>query len=313
MIPSKDDPLRPPDWRWLRANWLRNNGKWCRKAIDDPETKLIKRYQTAKALCTSELQLERLMYKMPGLFHAEQFHGREDLDLRWEMEARFLARESFEDIAKKIGVAVEVVFWYERAFYNVTEKLDNQSYIGTVAMRKSIHRGINERDYDLLWKMLGYACGPLMVDSVTRKLAGAQRVDATDQVDATKRTLIDSVMADKALTTVMTMHVSYNQGVILDYYARILEIAKDSGKGGDITAMITTNINAALTALPFSTERPAVAAPQLAYYDNQSAELRADELLAVGMGQDSQALREAVQVTFSGAKDGDNAKDKQGN
>lgn len=309
MIPNKDNPLRPIDWRWLRAGWLRQTGKYARKSREDPETLLIKRYQTAKAACQNELQLERLMYRMPGLFNAEQFHDREDLDLHWEIEARLLARESLESIAQKLGVDVEVVFWYERAFYNVVEKIDNRSYIGTIAMGRSIHRGLFERDYDLLWKMLGYACGPIMVDALTRKMANPTRVDAEDQIEPVMKSMTAAAMAGKTLTAAMTIPVSYNESVIIEWYTKMLEIEKNSGRGGDIVAMLTTNINAALTALPFSTDRPTVVAPQLTYYDDQSAELRADEMLAVGFGFDSPTLRDAVKVTFPVAKDGENAED----
>lgn len=298
----------------MRAQWLRNSGKYARKSREDTETLVVKRYIAAKAACQNEMQLERLMYKMPGLFHAEQFHDREDLDIRWEVEARLLAREPFESIAKKIGTDVEVVMWYERVFFNVLEKIDNQSYIGQVAMGRSIHRGLFERDYDLLWKMLGYACGPLMVDSLVRRLGPLpQRVDSEDQIDPMKKTLTGSVMAEKALVAAMTIPVSYNQNVILEHYTKMLEIEKNSGKGGDVTTLITNNIHAALTALPFSTERPVVAAPQMSYYDDQSAELRADEMLAVGLGYDSPALRDAVKVTFPGAKDGEHAANQQRN
>ena len=238
MIHSKDNPLRPPDWRWLRAQWLRNSGKYAKKSREDAETLLIKRYLTSKNACHNEMQLERLMYKMPGLYHAEQFYGREDLDIRWEVEARLLAREPIESIANKLGVETEVIFWYERAFYNVIEKLDNRSYISNVAMGRSIHRGLYERDYDLLWKMLGYACGPLMVDSLTCKLGMPQRVDAADQVDPTKKTLTGSVLAEKALYAAITMPLSYNHGIILDNYVKMLEIEKNAGKGGDRKSVV---------------------------------------------------------------------------
>lgn len=313
MIPSKDDPLRSPDWRWKRAQWLRSTNKYARKGREDDATILIKRYQAAKAACANDLALENLMRKMPGLFHAEQLHEREDLDLHWELEARLLAREPFDSIAHKLGVNVEVVFWYERAFYNVIEKIDNRSYIGTVAMGRSVHKGLFERDYDLLWKMLGYACGPMMVDSLTAKLANPPKVDAPDQIDAAKHAITGSAILDKAMTAAFTMPVSYNQASILDLYKGMLELQKNSGSGGDVSAMIINNINAALTALPFSTDRPSVAAGQLKYYDDQSAELRADEVLAVGLGFDSSAIREAVKVDFPIAKDGDNEADQQRN
>lgn len=250
---------------------------------------------------------------MPGLFYAEQIHDREDLDVRWEIEARYLAKEPFEEIAKKAGMDVEIIQWYEKAFFSVVEKIDNKTYITHVAMGRSIHRGLFERDYDLLWKMLGYACGPHMVDSLVTRLTNPQRVLSPDQVDATKHTLVQSATVDKALTAMLTLPVSYNQAVVMECYHKQLEIAKNAGGGGDVHNLIVNNVHAALTSLPFSTERPAVDGQQLKYYDDQSAELRADEMLAVGLGFDSPALRDAVNVNFPGAKDGDYAANQQGN
>jgi hypothetical protein len=307
MVPSKDDPLRPPDWRWQRARWMRENNKYARKGREDEETMVVKRYQTAKAACHTDLELERVKRKFPGLFHAEEFHDREDLDYRWELEARLLARESFEDIANKAGINEDLVYWYERTFYNVTDRIDNRTYICQVAMGRSIHKGLFERDYDLLWKMLGYGLGPTVVDSLTSRLTNPQRVTSADQVDAAFHAQTESAITAKSLTAILTMPVSYNQAVIVDFFLKMKEIQKNAGGGVDVHNQLLLNINAALTSLPFSTERPTVASPQLGYYDDQSAELRSDEMLAIGLGFDSPALREAVKVTFPGAKDGDNA------
>ena len=314
MIPSKDNPLRPPDWRWQRAQWLRQNGKRAKKAREDDETMLIKRYQTAKSKCQNDIDLERLMYKMPGIFHAEQFHSREDLDLRWEIEARILAREPFKEIAKKVGVNLEVIFWYERTFFNVLEKLDNRSYIGTIAMGRSVHKGLHERDYDLLWKMLGYACGPLMIDSLTSKVT-AQLVTKADQLDAAKNTLATSALIDKAVVAAYTAPVSYNHSVILETWRGILELQKEKGEAGGIQSLIVNNINAALTALPFtSATMPGPELPTMKFYEEQAAELRSDELLRLGMTGDHPDLHDAVNVTFpAGVKDGDSTEDQQGN
>jgi len=312
MVPAKNDPLRPPDWRWQRARWLRELNKNARKNREDAETVIIKRYQALKSQCESDLDYDRLKAKFPGVFHAEEFHGREDLDIRWEVEARLLAREPLEQIAAKLGAPVEIVFWYEKTFFNVLDRIDNRSYIISVAMGRSIHKGLFERDYDLLWKMLGYGLGPHVIDAVTSKLMNPQHVLSADQVDAALQQQTDSLVHTKGWIAMQTLPVSYNQATIMEFYLKMKEIQKNSG-GGDVTNLITNNIHAALTSLPFSTERPAVAAPQLGYYDEQGAELRADEMLAVGMGFDSPALREAVKVSFPGAKDGDNATNQQGN
>lgn len=306
MVPSKNDPLRPPDWRWQRARWLRELNKHARKKHEDAETVVIKHYQALKSHCKNDLDYDKLKTKFPGIFHAEEFHDREDLDIRWELEARLLARESMEQIAKKIGALVEVVIWYEKAFFNVLDRLDNRSYICGVAMGRSIHRGLFERDYDLLWKMLGYGLGPHVIDSLTSKLMNPQHVLSADQVDTALQQQTDSLIHTKGWIAMQTLPVSYNQAALVEFYIKMKEIQKNAG-GGDVTNLITTNIHAALTSLPFSTDRPAVAAPQLGYYDEQSAELRADEMLAVGAGFDSPALREAVKVSFPVAKDGDNA------
>lgn len=306
MAPAKNDPLRPPDWRWQRARWLRELNKYARKGHEDAETIVIKRYQALKSQCKNDLDYDRLKAKFPGIFHAEEFHDREDLDIRWEIEARLLARESLEQIADKIGAPVEIVFWYEKTFFNVLDRIDNRSYICGVAMGRSIHKGLFERDYDLLWKMLGYGLGPHAIDSLTSRLTNPQHVLSADQVDAALQQQTDSFIHTKGWIAIQTMPVSYNQATIIEFYLKMKEIQKNAG-GGDVTNLITNNIHAALTSLPFSTERATIALPQLNYYDEQSAELRADEMLAVGMGLDSPALRESVKVSFPVAKDGDNA------
>jgi hypothetical protein len=310
MAPTQSDPLRPPDWRWLRARWLRETNKYARKGREDAETLVIKRYQSAKAACKTDLMLDRLRENFPGLYHSEELYTRDDLDFRWELEARLLARESFDDIAKKAGMDVDIVRWYEKTFYNVTDRIDNRSYIFNIAMGRSIHRGLFERDYDLLWKMLGYGFGPYMVDALTSRMSTMKSVTDPSQVEAAMSAVTDSTIVQKGLVAMMTMPISYNQGAILETYQRMKELQKSNGFSNDAHNLIVQNIHAALTALPFSTDSLSIA-PVVADYNNQHGELRADELLAVGMGFDSKNLRESVNVQFpSVVKDGDNAKNQ---
>src|SRR5437588_7648533 len=96
LTPSPHDPFKPPDWRWERARWLREKGRYARKSADDKATALAKRFQAERDKATDDLDEARLAEKYPGIYYAVQIHDREDQDARWAIEARVLGRQDPE-------------------------------------------------------------------------------------------------------------------------------------------------------------------------------------------------------------------------
>ena len=52
----------------------------------------------------------------------------------------------------------------QKLILKLRPKLENQGYILQRVLGPAIHRGINTRDYDLLWKLFGYLLGVNVLD-----------------------------------------------------------------------------------------------------------------------------------------------------
>lgn len=302
MIPHKDDPTRPGDWRWLRAAFLIKHRRYARPGDDDEDTLTIKRYQLARARCIGETGELYISHRHPGLYWAERVRSNLNHDARWIIEARLLAEEPLESIATKVSCSRDTVLWYEKAFFNVLPYLEQGDYIVSSILGKSAQQGIRERDYDLLWKLYGYTCGPHMLDAVICPFGRKAHILGPDQVDAAQNDIVRGNLRNKAVLASSNVPVAYNQMHILETWTKLQEIEKNNS-GDSAQRLIVTNISAAITSLRFTTERPAEVEPSLAYYDLQSAELRANELIDVASGNETEAHRQAVQLKFPDVKE----------
>lgn len=304
--PSPANPFRPPDWRWQRAKLLAQAKKRSRSDSDDAFTKTVKRYLYVKSKCKEDLDFMELETKFPGVFWAEQIYSNQAHDTRWAVEARLLAGERLEAIADKVATTPETILWYERIFFNVAPHLRKPDYIACVVMGRSIHAGLHERDYDLLWKMFGYAYGPIFLDTVIMPFIGPVHVTSPDQVEAAWEDLYVGTLSKKAAISAMTVPTAYNQVNIMQLYNELKRLEKDIGGGPAAVASISNNVYAALAQLPFHSGtrghettiegRTLLDVPGLPYYDDQSAELRANEMVNVALGRDNPNLREIVKI-----------------
>jgi hypothetical protein len=59
-IPSPHDPLVPVNWRWQRARWLCESGRYIRRSQDDPFTRIARDYLLARNAARSLAEQERL-------------------------------------------------------------------------------------------------------------------------------------------------------------------------------------------------------------------------------------------------------------
>jgi len=280
--------------------------KNSRGTTDDAFTKTVRRYLSIKGKCKEDLDFMELETKFPGIFWAEQIYSNQAHDTRWAVEARLLANEKAEAIAEKVSTTPETILWYERVFFNVAPHLRKPDYIACVVMGRSIHAGLHERDYDLLWKMFGYAYGPIFLDTIIMPFVGPAHVTSPDQVEAAWEDLYVATLAKKAAVSAMTVPTAYNQCTIMQLYNDMKRIEKDTGGGPVAFASISNNVYAALAQLPFHSGtkgqvttvegRPVLDVPALPYYDDQSAELRASELVQVALGRENPELRDIVKI-----------------
>lgn len=313
LPPSPHDPFKAPDWRWQRARWLRERGRYVRKSVDDKQTAVAKRFQAEMEKSRDDLDEARLAEKYPGVYHATRIFRRDDMDTRWSLEARVLGRQDPEGIARKCRTTPEVVRWYESLFFDVRDELEHTDYIVNVVMGRAAHMGVAERHYDLIWKLYAFAHGHVILESQVTKFTNPTLITREDQVDAVYTQGHRSNTARKVHLSSLTLPVAYNQQIFMEAHAKLLDIEKNSAAGPGADSLVTQNVHAMLTSLKFAVATDPVDAPGLGHYDGESAEPRAHELLAMALGKDSPRLHEALSLNpFAGAKDGGQA-DQQGN
>jgi hypothetical protein len=287
------DPNKQPNWRWERARWLREH-RVGRRHGDDAPTLVAKDFQLKEARCRSYLDFEALERKYPGIFWAQREYLQPDSLTRWAIEAYLLARTKLEDIADWCATTVEVIIWYEALFFNVLPYLRHDTYIVNVVMGRSVHHGLMERDFDLLWKMIGYAMGPIALREFIKPIKST-RIRDLDQLKPGFVDGINSQIARKMALAIQTIPVYNNQATIFELWSKSCELEKASGTGNSET-LIANNIQAALCALPFKVGQLQTNKdlPRLAFYDEQAAELRADEIMEVAMGLETESHKEAL-------------------
>lgn len=153
----KNYPQRVPDWRWQQAA-----SGLPLEDENDPFLKLARDFYNdwKRAAETQDYGYLYAVYK--DFYIAwEIFTDGEGLR-KSELEARILARESFDDIAKKMGLTKEAIVYYEAVFFNVTDKLDSPSYILHHALDSDFPTSLNFESG--FWKFYGYWCGPKILD-----------------------------------------------------------------------------------------------------------------------------------------------------
>ena len=157
-----DNIFRPPDWRWLRAAFLVDDGGPLCPGHDDGPVQEAVRYLRAWRACRAEEELQRLALDMPDLYKAHQLHLARSFQT-WEAQARLLTEEPFGVIASKCGSHPRVIETYHDMFFHVRDRLRVEGFIVFQVLGKA-HRGLTEADVDVILMMNAYFGGPVLVD-----------------------------------------------------------------------------------------------------------------------------------------------------
>lgn len=304
-----DHPMRPVDWRWERARIIRETGKSIgARAKEDEWIRLALKFQKTLLTCQNDFDRYALLEKYPSLYFAYTLRGddKKSGTMRSELEARLLANESQERIAERIGCNTETIKLYERLFFNISEKLKNTTYVLHQVMGPAIHKGMHEKDHDLLWKLYGYFCGTAVLDALTSTFTNPSRPETPEQVDALFVDDTRAVMRRKAAIAARTVAVNeYTQISILEIYTKFLEIEKDVTGVGGAEGLLLENIKVMLTALPWATGSDVGKRSTdkvIKFYDNQAVELRSDELIEVNAGLENENHMKLIDFKFPEAK-----------
>ncbi len=296
-------PFRPVDWRWEKARLMREDPRTASllRHQDDDWTRKAKRFQELYEACRDDYDRLLLVRKWPALVEAHDLRFKEDEKrlMRFEVEARLLASDPIERIAEKVGTAPAVVIWYEKVFFNVLDKLANTAYISHCVMGESAQAGMTERDYDVLWKMMGYCGKGIVLDAVIGKTYDATVPESAGQVGDFLSDDIERSVKLKMTVAMRALPVnSYTAMQIAEIYQRFQEIKKMADGAGAAGDMISANIQVAIQSLGWTVgdKRVLISAAdpskivgrlrdEVLAADDCAVELRADELMQLNTGQ----------------------------
>ena len=287
----KNNPSRAPHWRWLRATQIDAGGPKASRLIDGADGfKWIRRVMRLKRRHALAANNPTALYALARtdteLFWAHSIWAEEKAPTRWAIEAYILAGGDDETIASKTGCEPAVISAYEAVFFNVRDKLHHPNYVVNVVMADAVTRGLNERQYDLLWKMFGYQGGVHVLDAMINKFSQIDRPQKAEEVSAFFQESAINSMRHKAAVAALTVPINtHTQLPLLDSYVKYVEIERTTGNTEKAHAGIVQNIGAMLTTLPFKIGAKLDSeGDKMVPFDNSAAELRSDELMIVAAG-----------------------------
>jgi hypothetical protein len=245
-------PTRPPDWRWHWARLLVDEVLRPSRRRDDESVLRAMRFLSVLNFCKDETDHETLAERMPDLWQAHAIYTGPPT-LRWAVEARILAGESFESIASKCGISAAAVACYEQTFFSVLEEMGHTDWILFAAIGAQLYTGLSEQDVGVLWKLLGYHGGPLVVDFLVNPFHGQARPGRHDEVATFATDHVQAMLLRKLAVGALTLPVNAATAPkLLKLYARILESERRAAERLPKVASILPNIHVMWEGLPGS-------------------------------------------------------------
>lgn len=193
------DPLRPVDWRVRIAEDLVDRDRALLPGGHDHLTAEAVRFLRWERCCRSQVDRRRLRNRMPDLAAAFEVWRNLGGTARSVLEARVLADEPVQEIAKRIGLGPQAVASYEGVFFDVRDRLHCVDLI--------LHEviglyGLDARErleYGKVWKLLAYLGGTAALESVTLSGWTGGRLSSLSELlpalSASARTVLHGRMA----------------------------------------------------------------------------------------------------------------------
>jgi hypothetical protein len=287
LVLFADNPFRPTDWRWQRAQELVSGRRRFNRRLDDATIYRLVKFQKElkKAEAGDENAYARMHDHSQDLYQLFMFHRLDD-QYRYELEARLLSGQTNEEISSRSNMTPGAVQLFHDVFFDVRSRLIHPSFIVNGVMGASVHYGLNAREYDLLWKLIGYGLGPIMLEDMMsmRRYSFATTEDGIDPIT---REQIKNNLRRAVFTTSRTLSInSFNQQGIMEAWFRALELERASGT--EAADSILTNISTALSSVHWSigdspVSNPSQAHARLVELRQTGVEPREEDLLLLGI------------------------------
>jgi hypothetical protein len=165
--------FRRPDWRWQRACWLVENGHYFSCRRDDADTGRAVHYLRALARCRHSVPTPAVLKRFGGIHAARQLHQGGGAT-RLLVQARILARQTSDEIARRTGVPGQVIEAYESLFYHTRNFLDARDWIFAQAIHGDKILDATVPATGVLLKTFAYCGGPAVLEAVIPYLLGGK-------------------------------------------------------------------------------------------------------------------------------------------
>jgi hypothetical protein len=250
---QRDSAFRLPDWRWRRAEELNSRARVTDRRLDDDAIARARQYIAESS--TSGDKHDRLDLECKwGTLHEAYFLHSEKLTIRrrHELEARLLTGESLEHVAKKMMLSLDIVRWYEALFFNVSDRLDNVSWIVNQVMPVTVHTGMGNGDYELIWKMFAYGGGEHVLEAAMLGFMGPRPKHA----DGARGFFRDRARHKMDMTNCVNMYTmqfpnTHTKIAFSELHTKYMDLEQKRQEGSE-ESLIREHLEAALRALPLS-------------------------------------------------------------
>lgn len=308
-IEYRQSPVRAPHWRWLRASQIERGGRRSSRALDGAEgVRAIRRAVRLKR------HLRRIgetndghgdyvmMLRDAPMYWAHDIWIEDKKPTRWAIEARVVAGESDQEIADKLGTDVDIIEAYTTTFYDVRDKLANVDYVVNTILGDAVSRGLSERHYDLLWKMVAYQGGTHALTAVMTRFIPAERPKTSDDVaNFFQEAAINCVKYKAALATMTVPINTHTQLELINSFVKYVEVERTTENSTKAQLSIMDNIGAMLTSMPLTIGTKLESQKvKLGAYDSGAAELRGDEIIVAASGEEVPDAHTIQNLKFPG-------------
>jgi hypothetical protein len=197
-----------------------------------------------------------------------------------------------------MGTDAQVIEMYEKIFFDVISRLGARSIITHTVMGRAVQAGLAERQYDCLWKLLGYGAGSAVLDAYIYKLNMLTGPQTADETSAFWNDQTKELIKMKGYLSALTMPVNWQtQQDILNLWCRMLEMEQQAGAGGAGAETMVENVRVLMEHLPFARHTPGVdkeAGGAQTRLEANGVRLRTNELLMISVGETPEGLEETL-------------------
>jgi hypothetical protein len=300
---SEKNPFRAPDWRWLRSGLAVDGRLPPSRRRDDGWTRRAIRFRRVLGSGDSGTVLDYLADHDPDLFYAYWvWKNRDDpydRDPRrataHAIEARVLGRQDDVTIAARCHLDVGSVAAYRAVFFDVESRMSGPDYVMQHVVGPTVYSGLRARNFELIWKLLAYHGGPVVIDWLLAVLRSVPTPRNAEDLPGYLDTVFGDVIRQKATVTALTFNPADETLApeILKAYQNLVEMERSAtGSAKGQLSFVTDSVRAMLGSfqirvggLPPADGNMEFRAHTLERSDLASAiELRGDELASLALG-----------------------------